>query len=49
MLRTFGAFLLVFCLLGLVVHQDSAALLFGIVSIVLFAIDLLWAKQASGG
>jgi len=46
MLRTLGAFLLVFCLLSLVVHQDAVARLFGIISGVLFAIDLLWAKYA---
>ena len=49
MLRTLGAFLLVFCLLSLVVHQDAVARLFGIISGVLFAIDLLWAKYASEG
>jgi hypothetical protein len=44
MLRTLGAFLLVFCLLSLVVHQDAAARLFGITSVALLAIDRLRAK-----
>jgi len=44
MLRTLSAFLLVFCLLSLVVQQDDVALLFGIASVVLFAIDVLWAR-----
>ena len=46
MLRTLSAFLLVFCLLSLVVRQEAVALLFGIASVVLFAIDLLWTKYA---
>jgi hypothetical protein len=49
MLRTLGAFLLVFCLLSLVVQQDAVALLFGVASVALFAIDLLWTKQATEG
>lgn len=44
MLRTLSAFLLVFCLLSLVVQQDAVALLFGITSLMLFAIDLVWIK-----
>jgi len=44
MLRTLSAFLLVFCLLSLIVQQEAVALLFGIVSVVLFVVDLLWAK-----
>jgi hypothetical protein len=31
-------------LLSLVVQQEAVALLFGIVSILLFAIDLVWEK-----
>jgi len=47
MLRTLGAFLLVFCLLSLIVQQDAAARLFGVASVALFAIDVLWTKHAS--
>ncbi len=44
MLRTLSAFLLVFCLLSLVVQQQSVAILFGVVAGALFAIDFLWKK-----
>jgi hypothetical protein len=46
MLRTLSAFVLVFCLLSLIVHQYAAAGLFGIGSAALFFIDVLWSKQA---
>ena len=46
MLRTLGAFLLVFCLLSLVVHQDDVAQVFGIASVALIAIDLLVSRYA---
>lgn len=48
MLRALGAFLLVFCLLSVVVQQEAMARLFGIVSVLLFGIDLLSTKHASG-
>jgi hypothetical protein len=42
MLRAFGAFLLLFWLLSLVVHlHGTVVYLFGISALVLFAIDLL--------
>ena len=47
MLRPLSAFLLLFCLFSLVVGQDAAAGLFGIGSVALFAIDLLWSKAAT--
>jgi len=48
MLRAFGAFLCVFCLLGLLVHLFGLASLFGATAVVLFAIDLLLSKPATG-
>ena len=47
MLRTLGAFLLLFCLLSLVVHQDAVAGWFGFASGALFAIDLLWKRAGT--
>ncbi len=47
MLRTLSAFLLVFCLLSLVVHQDAVAGMFGAGSASLFAFDLLRKKATS--
>jgi hypothetical protein len=44
MLRAFGAFLLVFWLLGLAVHLDGVVHLFGIAALILFAMDLLIAR-----
>ena len=41
MVRVFGAFLLVFFLLGLVVHLNGLAQLFGLAAVGLFAVDLL--------
>jgi hypothetical protein len=40
MLRTFGAFLLIFTLLGLVVHIKGVVELFGGAAVTLFSIDL---------
>jgi hypothetical protein len=39
MLRTFGAFLAMFWLLGLIVQLDGLAHLFGLAALTLFAID----------
>ena len=44
MLRSLSAFLLVFCFLSLIVQQQTVALLFGVLSVALFAADLLWMK-----
>jgi hypothetical protein len=46
MLRVFGEFLLLFWLLGMVVHLTGFAQVFGVVALVLFAIDLLLAATA---
>jgi len=48
MLRVFGAFLSVFCLLGLLVHLFELASLFGAMAVVLFAVDLVLSKLATG-
>ncbi len=40
MLRVYGAFLSLFCLLGIVVGLDRAAQLFGGAALVLFAVDV---------
>jgi hypothetical protein len=47
MLRVFGAFLSIFWLLGVVVHLDGLADLFGATALALFAIDLLLVHFAS--
>jgi hypothetical protein len=50
MLRAFGAFLLVFTLLGLVVHISAVVELFGVAAVALFGIDLAvthFAKNAN--
>ncbi len=46
MLRVFGAFLSVFCLLGLVVHLRGLVQIFGLAALTLFVIDLLVANVA---
>ena len=50
MLRAFGAFLLIFTLLGLVVHISGVVELFGVGALALFGIDLAvthFAKSAN--
>jgi hypothetical protein len=47
MLRVFGAFFSVFCLLGLIVNLDRAAQLFGGAALMLFAIDIALSSLAS--
>jgi hypothetical protein len=46
MLRAFGAFLVVFSILSLVVHLDGVSSVFGTGALSLFAIDLLLAQFA---
>jgi hypothetical protein len=45
MLRAFGAFLMIFWLLSLVVHLDVMARLFGVGALATFAVDLLLAAR----
>jgi len=47
MLRAFGEFLLVFWILGLIVHLDGLIHLFGVAALALIAIDLLVASPGS--
>lgn len=47
MLRVFGAFFSVFCLLGLIVSLDRAAQLFGGAALMLFAIDVALTSLAT--
>jgi hypothetical protein len=47
MLRVFGAFFSVFCLLGLIVSLDRAAQLFGGAALMFFAIDIALTTLAS--
>jgi hypothetical protein len=47
MLRIFGAFLSLFCLLALVVSLDRAAQLFGGAALMLFAIDIALSSLAT--
>ena len=47
MLRVFGVFFSVFCLLGLIVSLDRAAQLFGGVALMLFAIDIALSSLAN--
>ena len=47
MLRALSAFLSVFCLLALTVHQGGLAQIFGAAALVLLAIDLLLTKYGS--
>lgn len=44
MLRAFGAFLLMFSMLSLVVHLNGTVLLFGVGALAMFVIDLLAAR-----
>ena len=48
MLRVFGAFLSMFCLLGMIVQLNGLAHLFGIAALALFVIDLLLRNYARG-
>lgn len=48
MLRVFGAFLLMFSLLSLIVHLDGMVRFFGVGGVVLLAIDLLFVNAAAG-
>jgi hypothetical protein len=47
MLRALAAYLLVFWLLGLVVHLGGLVHLFGVIALALLGIDLLMANSAS--
>jgi hypothetical protein len=47
MLRAFGAFLLVFCLLALTVHFDGLAQAFGGAALVLLVIDLFLTRHGN--
>ncbi len=47
MLRAFGAFLLLFSLLSLIVHLSGMVFLFGVGALALFVIDQLAAPAAS--
>ena len=46
MLRVFGAFLSIFCVLSLVVHLDQSAVLLGAAALALFGIDLILSQFA---
>jgi hypothetical protein len=48
MLRVFGAFLSIFCLLGMIVQLNGLAHLFGVAALALFALDLLLKSHAGG-
>ena len=47
MLRVFGAFLSIFCLLGMIVQLNGLAHLFGVAALALFALDLLLKSHAA--
>lgn len=48
MLRTFGAFLLVFALLSLIVHLRGAFMVFGTTGMALCAVDFAWVRLSRG-
>lgn len=48
MLRALSAFLLVFCLLSLVVQQNTLASFFGLGCVALFALDMLAGRYLTG-
>ena len=48
MLRVFGAFLSMFCLLGMIVQLNGLAHLFGVAALALFALDMLLISHAGG-
>jgi hypothetical protein len=48
MLRAFGFFLLVFSILSLIVRLQWMVYLFGIIAIILFAVDVVRANHSKG-
>lgn len=47
MLRIFGAFFLMFSVLGLIVHLDGPVHWFGVPALLLLTLDLLWGNLDS--